>query len=110
MTRSNRSPWASTPLGSSAPAGPAAVKPSQQVADRYRDTVAVAFRGRLAISVDRRSASGRLDGVEDGLYADHAVLEDERVDGVVGLAAASGRLPLQVEHVVGENGLELPGR
>ena len=49
-----------------------------------------------------------MDGVDDGLHADHAVLEDKRVDTVLDLAPASGRFPLQVEHVVGEHRLELP--
>lgn len=48
---SRRSRWASTPWGSSAPAGPAAVTTRQRAADRYRATAAVAFRGRLAIPV-----------------------------------------------------------
>src|SRR5665647_1498000 len=70
-----------------------------------------AARPRLTtVNRGRGSASGRLDGVVDGLHAAHAVLEDERVDGVLRLAAASGRRPLQVEHVVCEHRLELPGR
>jgi len=38
-----------------------------------------------------RDSSGWLDGVVNCLHAAHAVLEDERVDGVLRLAAASDR-------------------
>jgi hypothetical protein len=54
--------------------------------------------------------SDGLDGVDHGLHADHAVLEDERVDAVLDLAAASGRLSLQVQHIVGEHRFQVPGR
>ena len=63
---------------------------------------------RTAGAVTR--ASSRLDGVDDGLHADHAVREDERVDAVLDLAGAAGRLPPEVRHVVGERGLRLPLR
>jgi hypothetical protein len=38
-----------------------------------------------------RDSSGWLDGVVNCLHTAHAVLEDERVDGVLRLAAASDR-------------------
>jgi hypothetical protein len=38
-----------------------------------------------------RDSSGWLDGVVNCLHAAHAVLEDERVDGVLRLAAAADR-------------------
>jgi hypothetical protein len=49
-----------------------------------------------------------LDCVDDGLHPDQAVREDEGIDAVLDPVAASDRLPLQVQHVVGEDGLQFP--
>lgn len=43
------------------------------------------------LDTERQPSSGWLDGVVNCLHAAHAVLEDERVDGVLRLAAASDR-------------------
>jgi hypothetical protein len=51
-----------------------------------------------------------LHGVDDGLHADLAVLEDEGVDAVVDLVPTALGAPLQVEHVLREHGFEVPLR
>lgn len=54
MSRSHASgtpsAWSCTP-GACAPPAPAALNARQRAADSYRDTVAVAFRGGLALPV-----------------------------------------------------------
>ena len=83
---------------------------SQRRASQARDDRRTTARGARSCGSRRtvphlrpKMAQGLLDRVDDGLHADHAVLEDEGVDAVLDLAAATGGLPLQVEDIVGED-------